>query len=66
MRFGNWLAAIGVAALVGVCAAAPHAIAQEQRGAGIASQNILRDARFLLNSAYQDPRSIRFGVKWSF
>lgn len=32
----------------------------------IASQNILRDPRFLLDSAYQDPRSIRLGVKWSF
>jgi len=32
----------------------------------IGSQKILRDPRFLLDSGFQEPRSIRFGVKWSF
>jgi hypothetical protein len=32
----------------------------------IQDQHLVRDARFLMNSAFQEPRSIRFGVKFLF
>ena len=32
----------------------------------IQDQHLVRDARFLMNSAFQEPRSIRFGVKFIF
>jgi hypothetical protein len=32
----------------------------------IAEQRLVRDARFLMDSAYQPPRSIRLGIKLGF